>query len=430
MRQIRNITIIYTLLVIISFSVVFYISRHLGFEKRDIANYNKMVYDINDEYIAGATIEELEQKYDCRIILTTKLVEKNITEYYASSALVLDFAPEGEIIGKVIWNDNLNAFENSRNSMINGILVAMAAFALTGYILILMIWFNMIRPVQDLQNFSEEIAKGNLDMTLPVRRGNLFGNFTESFDIMREELVKSKNREIEADKARKELVAELSHDIKTPVSTIKATCEVLDTSIRHKGTDLTEKDMENYLEKVGYISTKAETINKLIGNMFHATLEEIDELQVNVEEMNSLLIQDYFKELKDYGNIILENDIPECLVYADNLRMEQAIDNVVANSYKYAGTEIRVSFEMTEIMMESEKTAQFLRITIRDKGPGVPENDLPLIAEKYYRGKNTDNKTGYGLGLYLVKWYMEKQGGGMEYYNDDGFVVELLVKKV
>ena len=102
----------------------------------------------------------------------------------------------------------------------------------------------------------------------------------------------------------------------------------------------------------------------------------------------------------------------------------------MANSYKYAGTEIRVSFEMTEIMMESEKTAQFLRITIRDKGPGVPENDLPLIAEKYYRGKNTDNKTGYGLGLYLVKWYMEKQGGGMEYYNDDGFVVELLVKKV
>ena len=50
-------------------------------------------------------------------------------------------------------------------------------------------------------------------------------------------------------------------------------------------------------------------------------------------------------------------------------------------------------------------------------------------AEKYYRGKDVKDKTGYGLGLYLVKWYMEKMGGGMEYYNDNGFVVELMVKK-
>lgn len=76
------------------------------------------------------------------------------------------------------------------------------------------------------------------------------------------------------------------------------------------------------------------------------------------------------------------------------------------------------------------KQNSFIRITIRDKGPGVPEEELPLVIEKYYRGKRSKDKSGYGLGLYLVKWYMEKQGGGMEYYNDGGFVVELLVKKV
>ena len=72
----------------------------------------------------------------------------------------------------------------------------------------------------------------------------------------------------------------------------------------------------------------------------------------------------------------------------------------------------------------------FVRIKIRDEGPGVDEEELPLILEKYYRGKNTNEKQGYGLGLYLVNYYMEKQGGGMEYYNDNGFVVELHVKKV
>ena len=76
------------------------------------------------------------------------------------------------------------------------------------------------------------------------------------------------------------------------------------------------------------------------------------------------------------------------------------------------------------------KKNRFLRITIKDSGPGVPPEDLPLIVQKYYRGKNAGDASGYGLGMYLVKWYMEKMNGGMEYYNDDGFTVELLVKKV
>ena len=76
------------------------------------------------------------------------------------------------------------------------------------------------------------------------------------------------------------------------------------------------------------------------------------------------------------------------------------------------------------------KKCRFIKITIRDNGPGVKEEEMPLIVEKYYRGNNSKEKTGYGLGMYLVKLYMEKQGGGLEYYNDNGFVVELLVKKV
>ena len=111
--------------------------------------------------------------------------------------------------------------------------------------------------------------------------------------------------------------------------------------------------------------------------------------------------------------------------------MEQVIDNVVGNSNKYAGTDIRVSFSQTEEMpMADGSKAGFIKITIKDNGPGVDRDDLPLIAEKYYRGNNASNQTGYGLGMYLVKTYMGKQGGGLEYYNDNGFVVELLLRKV
>ena len=67
---------------------------------------------------------------------------------------------------------------------------------------------------------------------------------------------------------------------------------------------------------------------------------------------------------------------------------------------------------------------------IQVNGQNIPGEELAQITEKYYRGSNASGRVGYGLGMYLVRWYMEKQGGGMEYYNDNGFVVELLVKKV
>ena len=111
--------------------------------------------------------------------------------------------------------------------------------------------------------------------------------------------------------------------------------------------------------------------------------------------------------------------------------MEQVIDNVIGNSRKYANTDIEVSFdEVTDMMMSDGKFGSFIRVTIRDFGPGVSEEDLPLIAQKYYRGHNSSEYSGYGLGMYLVRLYMEKQGGGMEYYNDNGFVVRLMLPKV
>ncbi len=92
----------------------------------------------------------------------------------------------------------------------------------------------------------------------------------------------------------------------------------------------------------------------------------------------------------------------------DRLRMEQAMDNVVGNSCKYAGTDIHVSFDSYSVETSMSQTAggmkaEFLRIHIKDEGPG------------FY--------------FYLVKYYMEKQDGGLEYYNDNGFTVELLLRK-
>lgn len=344
------------------------------------------------------------------------------------------YTDEELVIYRQIWDGMNENVEAVKKEMFVTFLIFWAVVFVLGYVLFLYIYIKEIKPILQLSSFATEISKGNLDVPLPMNKNNGFVDFTEGFDIMREELKASKAREIEAENLKREMVAELSHDLKTPIATIQATCEVLNLQAARKKDNCTPErlmELEDLEEKIGFITKKADMINELIKNVFRATLDDMDEIKVSVEEYGSTIIEDYFKGLKEYGNIILDNHIPECLIYMDRLRMEQVVDNIVGNSYKYAGTDIHVSFGETEEMTDKQgNKIKFLRITVKDSGPGVPESDLPLISEKYYRGNNAKERTGYGLGLYLVKNYMERQGGGMEYYNDNGFTVELLVKKV
>ena len=196
------------------------------------------------------------------------------------------------------------------------------------------------------------------------------------------------------------------------------------------GSPEEQKDAGDTIEKLGYIKDKSDVINELVDNVFRATEDEIDEIKVIARETESTVIESFFESYKDCANIIFDDHIPACLVLIDKLRMKQVIDNVISNSLKYANTDIHVSFvESEELASKDGSMSKFIKIKIKDEGPGVCDEDLPRIIEKFARGKNAEDKSGYGLGLFLVNFYMEKQGGGMNYYNDNGFVVELLVRK-
>lgn len=424
MKQIKKILILFSIFTFAAFCIFISLTRRFNNTERDIIFYNDQLYKICDDYLAGMPEEDIEDKYNCDIILSTKLEDPELSKLYASDALVLDLAPNGDYIGKVAWNDTASKYIEARNSFIKAALGLWLVMLGCGYLLLYIVYLGLIKPVDDLSDFTAEIAKGNLDVPLPMKRNNLFKNFTEAFDIMRLALKDARKREIDSDIARKELVTKLSHDIKTPAAVIKATCEVLELKLKNS-------ESADTLEKIEIISDKADIISSLMGNVMHSTMTDLEEPEVNVCEEDSRIINEYFSKLKDYGRIILDNDIPPCLIYIDKLRMEQVIDNIIGNSYKYAGTDIHVSFsEASDIMMADGTYGRFIRITVRDFGPGADEEELPLLAEKYYRGSNAQKESGFGLGLYNVKWYMEKQGGGMDYYNDNGFVVELLLKKV
>ena len=429
MKIIRRIAIFFTVIMVFALVLFIYLNRQFTFKKRDLVYYNDLLHKAEEQLETGNSIENVQKLYNCEIILSKEINDVRLSESYRNSAFVLDLTLDGEYAGKIVWTDELNNFDSAKRGFIAAAVLVWGVALIAGYLVIIYFYVNFIRRVEELEHFSAEVAKGNLEEPLPIHKNNIFGSFTEAFDIMREQLVLAREREIESQKARKELITELSHDIKTPVAVIKATCEVLEAQTA-------QGDGENLsMEKIEVISKKADTISELVSNMMHANLEDLEKLEVHPTEEDCRIISDYLESLKQYGNIILDNEIPGCLVYMDRIRMEQAIDNVVSNSYKYAGTDIHVDFESFTVEMPNGEDgklsrADFLRIRIKDSGPGVPEEELPLICEKYYRGSNSDKAPGSGLGLYLVKYYMEKQGGGLEYYNDNGFVAELLLRKV
>lgn len=460
MKELKGALILFIGLMAAALIVIFSARGRFDRKKRDISFYNDKLISMEKDYLAGTSIEELESRYGCDIVFSSSLVDAELSKYYGEYAMIVDFAPGGELVGKAVWNDYAEDHDSDTDVFFKTALIIWGVVLLCGILLVVILYFRMIKPVKELSRFSTEIARGNLDVPLPIRKSSISEGFTESFDLMREELKASREREAAVQKAKKEMVADLSHDIKTPVATIQATCEVLEVKygrklqeIESKKSDLNDDkshsdeendlnqstsadkkngeisiaktEIEDMLEKIGSISAKAETINHIMGNVFQASMNELERIEVNPVEESTELIENYFHSLKNYGRIILDNSIPKCLVYMDKFRMEQVIDNIIGNSHKYAGTDIHVAFD--EIKNPGNS---FIRVRISDNGPGVDEDDLPLITEKYYRGKLAKDQSGYGIGMHLVKSYMEKQGGGIEYYNDNGFVVELLVKKV
>lgn len=410
--KIRNWMLGYTAVMLLLFWGLFTTFTGQAEVNRDMVFYNEQHKLIEKAISEGKERESVEKEYGCRILFRTDdMYEIELQEALKNEALILDYFQEKEPAGKIIWNENEKHYQQLEAALWKRVVLVCIFMALSGYALLGFIYIRMIRPFHKLQMFSGQVAKGNLDFPLPAKKHDYFGVFTESFDLMREELKRARESEYQANKSKKELIAELSHDIKTPIATIEAACEVL--QIKEKNEDT--------LEKITLIDGKAKMIHKLVDNLFTATLEELTVLKVEPVEESSLCIEEMFAELQYYGEVKQIGRVPACLVYMDKLRLQQVIDNCLNNAWKYAGTSIEVEFREMKDGIE---------VKIKDDGEGLPDEELPLILEKYYRGSNAKGKEGSGLGLYLARLFMEQMKGSMECYNENGFVVRLFLKKV
>ena len=414
--KIRIIEILYTIVVLICGIVLWNKIDKGSSYSIDMLDLNTKRDEIEAKLLDGSDIQSLENEYNCRIVLVSDDGYESMNNYFIKEGMsVFDYFEDGAIAGKIAFNARAEEFAARTMEAKTQMLWVLGSAYAAGILLMFIIWYFYIRPFNKLSDFAASVSKGNLDVPLNMDRHNYFGAFTESFDRMREELKLSAEREAAANRSKQELVAEISHDIKTPVATIKATCEVME--VKYKEDDIREK--------VSVIKSKATSVEHLIDNMFRATLDDLDELKVTTREESSLIIEDMLGGLRFYGTVEQKGSVPECLILVDKLRLEQVIDNIAGNSFKYAGTTLEVEYK---------SDSDNIRVILSDRGPGVPEDELAMLTTKFYRGSEAagSGKDGSGLGLYLASCFMEKMGGGLELKNREGggFTAEIVIRKV
>ncbi|MBW4080707.1 HAMP domain-containing sensor histidine kinase [Paenibacillus sp. S150] len=345
---------------------------------------------------------------DGKLLFQSKAgLSRSVNEALKNRETPMDLTVDGQVVGKVIvHNDDRDVFSRWKRQFALASGAAILLLLLLGLLYISYLNRMIIRPFGRMQRFARHIARGELDFPLEMDRDHLFGAFTESFDIMREELAAARRNEYLANKSKKELVAGLSHDIKTPVASIKAITELLQVSAVGEKTG----------RQLGMLYSKADQIDRLVTDMFHSTLEELNELQVKITEENSSLLKLLIANA-DYSGIVSVCPVPECIIAIDAVRLQQVVDNIVHNARKYAGTGIDIAFFIREGYLEME---------LADYGAGVPEEELPFLFNKYFRGSRSEHQSGAGLGLYLSRHLMRRMHGEIEGFNrPGGFTVRL-----
>jgi signal transduction histidine kinase len=383
----------------------------LEYHAADLPQINDRLKSIEGDLRDGRSAQSIMLEYDCTIIYSSS-PSYTSTLYHSldNGDIILDYLEGDRLLAKIIFersDDSLLLIKKQILlilSLLVGIVVVITNLAF------LMIYLRILLPFERLKRFATNISIGNLDIPLYMQKVNYFGSFTESFDILREELKKARESEYQANRSKKELVASLSHDIKTPVATINAICDILEIKLLH----------DENLEKIKTIHLKSNMIDHLISNMFHATLSELQVLKVDKSEEPSTILTDILHDMGQIHPLVIQNELPECLIICDKLRLMQVIDNLLNNSSKYAGTPIYITYQdLKEVLL----------LEIRDFGTSVKEEELPLICEKFYRGSNASEKSGSGLGLYLAKQFMEGMDGSLLCEKDHGFVVTLTLRK-
>ncbi|MDN5201724.1 HAMP domain-containing sensor histidine kinase [Fulvivirgaceae bacterium BMA10] len=277
-------------------------------------------------------------------------------------------------------------------------LIIVIAAAIIGLLMIWIITKNLNTIIQTVNKFKN----GDHSARVHLRSKGEFSALADTFNEMADTTVKNMEGLKGLERLRRELLANVSHDLRTPITSIYGYTETL--LLKNEHGEMSKEEHERYLN---IILQNTDKLKKLVDELFEFSKLETKQIKFKPEPFSiAELVQDVtgkYKILADKKNIIIESILPENLplIYADIALVDRAIQNLVDNAIKYTQEGGKVTFEFKQMKNSIE-------VNIKDTGCGIPEDDLPLIFDRYHKGNNNkENSSGFGLGLAIVKKILE-----------------------
>lgn len=279
-----------------------------------------------------------------------------------------------------------------------------AAFAACAYTLTRIITRRILLPLKELNAAAEQIMNGNLDFEIRRQSDDEMGRFSAAFELMRARLKQSLDRQAAYERSRNELIANISHDLRTPITSIRGYVEGLQDGI--------VRDEEKFNRYLAVIKGKTEQLDRMIDDLFQfAQLESgrlaMDRRKTDSRELLEAIVSPFEMEFHDGSvRLAVSRPFPSKSVKVDAGRIAQVFENIIENAKKYAGP-------CSQITISASDEDDWIRIVVRDNGIGISEEDIPYLFERFYRGEKSRSRAfgGAGLGLAICKQIVEDHGG-------------------
>ncbi len=282
---------------------------------------------------------------------------------------------------------------------------------------------KIMEPLDQLNDGALRVAEGNLDRAIAYEGMDEFTNVCNSFDMMQIHLKEQIEQNAAYEKARIEMVSGISHDLRTPLTSIKGYVKgVLD------GIANTEEKRQEYLQ-IAY--RKSCDMDRLIEKLFYFSKLETGNMPMYFECVDiGAFLERYAgekaEELKtrDIRLLYSYSNILGAPCSLDQDQMRRVLDNLLDNACKYAQTDHSLILTLGGELTVDGKAVRFF---VKDNGPGLPAEKIQHVFEQFYRGDEARNQVsdGSGLGLYMCRYLVEKHGGRIEASGEDGFCVTI-----
>ena len=278
--------------------------------------------------------------------------------------------------------------------------------AMTYSFLMAWIYRSILTPIETLKKATRNIRDGNLDFEVEIGDDDEIGELCADFEEMRIRLKESTEEKVVFDSQNKELISNISHDLKTPITAVKGYVEGLLDGV----ADTPEKQ-KKYLRT---IYNKANDMDRLINELTFYSKIDTNRIPYTFNKIN---VKEYFDDcFEDIGMEMSQQQIslsydnkvaPDVMVIADAEQIKRVINNIVGNSVKYMDKPNKsIAIRVTDV-------GDFVQVEIEDNGRGIAAKDLPYIFDRFYRTDTSRNssKGGSGIGLSIVHKVMEDHGG-------------------